>query len=185
MRHVALSFIEKSFFVLLSFSPSLSFAKSFLTQEEALRLAFPAGATVRRKTAFLSETDRKEVARRTGGASPPGLVVFYAAALDGRDAGTVYFDTHVVRTEPETLLVLVDPAGAIGRIEILSFSEPEEYLPRANWYGQFSGRRLDDELSAKRGVRPVTGATLTVRATVEAARRVLALDAFLRETKRR
>ena len=90
-----------------------------------------------------------------------------------------------MRTEPETLLVLVDPKGAIARIEILSFSEPEEYLPRANWYGQFSGKTLTNELSEKRGVRPVTGATITVRVTVEAARRVLALDAFLKEKRRK
>jgi len=183
-RKLSVPFIEISFFLFLV-SSSASFAKSVLTQEEALRLAFPAGAVVTRKTAFLSEADRKEVARRTGGAPPTGLVVFYTATQDGRDAGTVYFDTHVVRTEPETLLVLIDPAGAIARVEILSFSEPEEYLPRAKWYGQFGGKRLDDELSEKRGVRPVTGATLTVRATVEAARRVLALDAFLREKGRR
>jgi hypothetical protein len=173
-----------SLFLLLIF-PSASFAKSFLTQEEALRLAFPPGAAVQRKTAFLSEADRAEVVRRTGGAPPTGLVVFYAATQAGRDAGTAYFDTHVVRTEPETLLVLIDPAGTIARIEILSFSEPDEYLPRAKWYGQFGGKHLDDDLSEKRGVRPVTGATLTVRATVEAARRVLALDAFLREKGRR
>jgi hypothetical protein len=183
-RRISVLFIEISFFLFV-LSSSASFAKSFLTKEEALRLAFPKGAVVTRKTAFLSDADRKEVARRTGGAPPTGLVVFYTAAQDGRDAGTVYFDSHVVRTEPETLLVLVDPAGAIARVEILSFSEPEEYLPRAKWYGQFGGKRLDDELSEKRGVRPVTGATLTVRATTEAARRVLALDAFLRETKRR
>ena len=172
--------MEISLFVLLFF-PTSSSAKSFLTQEEALRLALPKGAVVTRKTAFLSEADRAEVARRTEGAPPPGLVAYYVAAVDGKDAGTAYFDTHVVRTEPETLLVLVDPRGAIARIEILSFSEPEEYLPRANWYGQFSGKTLTDELSEKRGVRAVTGATITVRVTVEAARRVLALDAFLKE----
>ena len=176
--------LKEVFLFLFLLSSSYSSAKSFLSQEEALRLAFPKGAVVQRKTAFLSEADRKEVARRTGGAPPTGLVVSYTATQDGRDAGTVYFDTHVVRTEPETLLVLVDPAGAIARIEILSFLEPEEYLPRAKWYGQFGGKRLDDELSEKRGVRPVTGATLTVRATVEAARRVLALHAFLREKGR-
>ena len=158
-----------------------AFAKTFLTQEEALRLAFPKGAVVTRKTAFLPEADRAEVARGSGAAPPPGLVVFYAATLDGQPAGTAYFDTHVVRTLPETLLVVIDPKGAIARIEVLSFSEPEEYLPRGAWYGQFPGKVLDDELSERRGVRPVTGATITVRVTVEAARRVLALDAFLRD----
>lgn len=156
-----------------------------MTQEEALRLAFPKGAVVTRKTAFLSEADRAEVARRSGGAPPTGLVAFYAASLDGKDAGTAYFDTHVVRTLPETILVVVDAKGAIARIEILSFSEPEEYLPRGAWYGRFPGKTLGDELSEKIGIRAVTGATITVRVTVEAARRVLALDAFLREKGRR
>jgi hypothetical protein len=165
--------------VLLFSSPVI--AKSFLTQEEALRLAFPEGAVVTRKTAFLSEAERAEVGRRSGGAPPPGLVAYYAASVDGNPAGTAYFDTHVVRTLPETILVAVDPKGAITRIEVLSFSEPEEYLPRGKWYGQFSGRSLGDELSEKKGVRPVTGATITVRVTVEAARRILALDAFLKE----
>lgn len=178
-----LSLKEISLFLVLSSSSLVG--RSFLTQEEALRLAFPTGAAVTRRTAFLSDADRKEVARRTGGAPPPGLVAYYVATVGGKDAGTVYFDTHVVRTEPETLLVLVDPRGTIARIEILSFSEPEEYLPRSNWYGQFPGKTLTDELSEKRGVRPVTGATITVRVTVEAARRVLALDAFLKETGRR
>lgn len=180
----SLAFKEIFLFFLL-FSSLPSFAKSFLTREEALRLAFPKGAVVTRKTAFLSEADRAEIARRSGGPPPPGLVAYYVATVDGKDAGTAYFDTHVVRTLPETILVVVDPRGAIARIEVLSFSEPEEYLPRETWYGQFPGRTLGDELSEKRGVRPVTGATITVRVTVEAARRVLALDAFLGETKRR
>jgi hypothetical protein len=183
-RSSRLSFIGISL-LLVFFSSSLSSAKSFLTQEEALRLAFPKGAVVARKTAFLSEADRAEVARLSGGAPPPGLVAYYTATLEGRDAGTAYFDTHVVRTLPETLLVVIDPKGAIVRLEILSFGEPEEYLPRGAWYGQFPGKTLGDELSEKKGVRPVTGATITVRVTVEAARRTLAIDAFLREKGRR
>ncbi len=79
----------------------------------------------------------------------------------------------------------MDPQGALARIEVLSFLEPEEYLPRPNWYGQFPGKPLGDELSEKRGIRAVTGATLTVRATVEAARRVLALHRVLEERARR
>ncbi len=182
------SFKEVFFFLflfLLLSSSSLSLAKSFLTREEALRLAFPKGAVVARKTAFLSDTDRADVARRSGGAPPPGLVVSYTATVEGHDAGTAYFDTHVVRTLPETILVVVDPKSAITRIEVLSFSEPEEYLPREAWYGQFPGRTLGEELSERKGIRPVTGATITVRVTVEAARRILALDAFLKERGRK
>jgi len=157
-------------------SPGL--AKVFLTQDEALKLAFP-GAAVERRSVFLTEAEVSEVARLSGGPRPSALAVAYVATKDGRPAGTAYFDTHIVRTLAETLMVVVSPAGTIARIEILSFSEPEEFMPREHWYAQFPGKALDGELSLKRGIRPVSGATLTARATAEAARRVLALHQVL------
>jgi hypothetical protein len=153
-------------------------AKVLLTQEEALKLAFP-GAAVERKSVFLTEDERGAVARMAGGPKPPALQVLYEAKKEGALVGTAYFDVHVVRTQPEVLMIVVGREGAIARLEVLSFSEPEEYLPRAAWYAQFPGKSLSEELSAKRAIRPVTGATLTVRATVEAARRVLALHQLL------
>ena len=155
-----------------------AFGKVFLTQEEALTLAFP-GASIERKTFFLTGAEQKEAGRLSGGPAPSALAVAYVATKDGKPAGTAYFDTHVVRTQPETLLVAVAADGTISRIEVLSFSEPEEYLAKEHWYAQFAGRGLDDELSVKRGIRPLSGATLTARATTEAARRVLALHAVL------
>jgi len=155
-------------------------AKVFLSQEEALKLAFPA-ATVERKTAFLTTGQQRAAqALSNDEALPSALVVYYVATRDGRTVGTAYFDTHIVRTMPETIMVVVDPAGRAARIEVLSFQEPEDYLPRPRWYGQFQGKPLNDELSMKRGIRPVAGATLTVRATTEAARRVLALHEVIR-----
>jgi electron transport complex protein RnfG len=154
--------------------------KVFLTPEEALKLAFP-GAAIERHTAYLTEAQQRQARKLSGDEElPSALVTYYLGKKDGRAAGTAYFDTHVVRTMPETIMVVVDPAGHIARIEVLSFSEPEEYLPRAHWYEQFRGKPLDDELSMKRGIRAVTGATLTARATTDAARRVLALDRVLR-----
>jgi hypothetical protein len=156
-----------------------SAAKVYLTREEALRLAFP-GAAVERKTAFLTPEQQKQAQKLSGDEAPPSaLVTYYAATKDGTEIGTAYFDVHVVRTMPETIMIAVDPAGAIVRIEVLSFSEPEEYLPRPQWYAQFTGKPLNDELSMKRAIHPVTGATLTARATTDAARRVLAIHRIL------
>ena len=105
-------------------------AKVFLTQDEALRLAFP-GAAIERKTAFLTEAQRREARRLSGDSEPPAaLVTYYAATREGVAVGTAYFDTHRVRTMPETIMVVVGPSGALARIEVLSFQEPEEYLPR-------------------------------------------------------
>lgn len=150
-------------------------AKVFLTQGEALALAFP-GAKVEHRTAYLTEAQQKAAQKLSGDEELPSALASYdVGTKDGREVGTAYFDTHTVRTMPETIMVVVDPAGAIARIEVLSFSEPEEYMPRTHWYEQFQGKPLNGELSMKRGIRAVTGATLTAHATTDAARRVLAL----------
>ncbi len=156
-------------------------AKVFVTPEEALKLAFP-GAAIERRTAYLTEAQQKQARSLSGDAEEPSaLASYYEATKDGHLVGTAYFDTHVVRTMPETIMVVVDPAAAITRIEVIAFDEPEEYMPRENWYGQFTGKSLDAELTMKRGIRPVAGATLTARATTDAVRRVLALHRVLHQ----
>jgi len=155
-------------------------ARVFLTQAEALHLAFPDGVAVDRRTAFLTAEQQKEAKKIAHCPEPPdALVSYYVGRREGTVVGTAYFDTHRVRTMPETILVLVTPAGAVARVEVLSFEEPEDYLPLPQWYAQFPGRALDDELSLKRAIRPVAGATLTTNATTDAVRRVLAIHRIL------
>ena len=153
-------------------------AKVFLTVDEALKLAFP-GCAVERRTAYLTAEQLARARSLAGVEVPSALVTTWRATCQGQPGGTAYVDTHRVRTLPETLLVVVDPEGTVRRVEVLSFREPPDYLPRGGWYGQFAGRTLDDELSLKRGIRPITGATLTARATTDAVRRVLAIHRVL------
>lgn len=153
-------------------------AKVFLTVDEALKLAFP-GCDVARRTAFLTPEQVRRARELSQGEVTSALVNYYVATRSGQPAGTAYFDTHRVRTLPETLLVVVDPQARVARIEVISFREPEEYLPRGAWYEQFRGQTLGPDLQLKREIRPVTGATLTARATTDAVRRVLALHQVL------
>jgi hypothetical protein len=148
-----------------------------LTQEQALRLAFPGGARIERRTAYLDEP-HLERARSLAGreAEIESTVVSYDVGFDGpRPLGAAYFDAHRVRTLPEVLMIVVDPGGELRRVELVRFAEPPEYSPPARWLAQFLGRVLDDELSERRGIAGITGATLTTRAVTRAARRVLAL----------
>jgi hypothetical protein len=158
----------------LALLPAPAAARVLLTQTEALALAFP-GCEVRRDTLYLTAEQVRRAGELAGVPVAGGLVHAYRAQCQGKAAGTAYFDTHTVRTLAETVMVVVDPAGRAARVEVLSFQEPPDYLPRSPWYEQFGGLALDGELQLKRGVRPVTGATLTARATTDAVRRVLAL----------
>lgn len=152
-------------------------ATVLITVEEGLELAFP-GAVFERETLFLDEDQRTAVLDLSGAATTSALATRFVA-MDGSDEiiGYAYLDTHVVRTLPETVMVVLDAGGAVRRVEVVTFREPLEYMPREGWYGQYVGRELDDDLALKRGIRPVTGATLTARATTEAVRRVLAIHA--------
>jgi hypothetical protein len=90
--------------------------------------------------------------------------------------GRAVLDTHVVRTMPETVLTVVEPDGRLRMALVLQFAEPPDYLPREGWLETLEGRKLDDELWPGRGVRRVSGSTLTVQALTEAVRRSLAID---------
>jgi hypothetical protein len=147
--------------------------KVFLTVEEALALAFE-GCEVKRSTEYFDDERKQRVADLSKGDFDRGMLYPYAASRDGELIGTAYIDKHRVRTLSESVMFVIGTDGRIARIELLSFGEPPEYIPSERWYAQLIGKPLDDELFLKKDIRNLTGATLTARATVDAARRVLA-----------
>jgi hypothetical protein len=154
-------------------------ATVLITVEEALEQAFP-GATTKRETLFLSDDQRSRAEKDGGSEISSALATRYVAIGEGGALlGWAYLDTHRVRTLPETLMIVLDGEGAVQRVEVVTFREPLEYMPREGWYRQYRGQELDDDLALKRDIRPVTGATLTARATTEAVRRVLAIHAVV------
>jgi Na+-translocating ferredoxin:NAD+ oxidoreductase RnfG subunit len=155
-----------------------AFAGVLMTQDEALAQAFPEAEVVR-LTEFLQPEQRDRIAALAGSEPGSRLVVRYRGVRAGRVVGTAYFDAHPVRTLSETLMVVVDPEGRVVRVEVLSFDEPRDYLPRPRWFEQFPGRELNSELSLKRGIRGITGATLSSRAATAAVRRALATHQVL------
>ena len=158
-------------------------AKVFVSLEEALKLAFP-GCETSSETRYLTDAQIARAKELSHGEVTSPLVVRYRAVCKGKTAGFGYTDTHRVRTHPETLLIIVDGEGVLRKIEMLSFEEPQDYIPKGEWYRQFQDQPLTNELELKRRIPPVTGASLTARATTQAARRVLAIDQVLRQVLR-
>jgi hypothetical protein len=146
-------------------------ARVLMTQEQALASAFPAPAKVTREKFFLTPQQIAAAKSESGVEFNDQLIVRYASS-DGRYA---YFDSHRVRTMPETIMVVVKADGSIDRIDILSFDEPTDYFPKPRWIDQLRGRKLDRDLSLNRAIRPISGASLTGRAIVDASRKILAI----------
>lgn len=139
--------------------PGFCLAQEGLSQQEALRVAFPPPAVIERRTAFLDEA---------------GLATYYVGLGPDGPLGVAWFDAHRVRTLPEVLMIVVTPAGEVGRVELLRFAEPPEYAPPRGWLDRFEGLAAGADFDGE-PVTGMTGATLTSRAVTDAVRRVLAL----------
>jgi len=153
-------------------------AQRVLTQDEALRMAFPPPAEIERRTAFLERAQMEraeELAAPAVEVEEPIVTHYVGREEDGRPLGVAYFDAHRVRTLPEVLMVVVTPGGEVARVEVLKFNEPQEYRPPDGWLEEFEGKDLSRRISTSGSIINITGATLTSRAVSRAVRKVLAL----------
>ncbi len=152
------------------------------SREEILASMYP-GAAIRSEQVFLTPAQQKRAQQLARTDISSAFVVRYIASRDGQIVGRAYVDTHVVRTKKESLLVMLDANGRVGRIEATAFLEPAEYKAPEPWFRQYKDQQLDDDLALGRAIRPIAGATLTARAATSATRRVLAIDRVLLESE--
>lgn len=139
-----------------------------MSQKDALALAFP-GAAPERRTAFLTEEQAAAAEKAARAKLGSRLWTYYVAG-----STAAYFESHPVRTMDETVMVVLRD-GKVAFVEVLAFAEPPDYMASPRWLRQLEGRGLDDELALRRGLRGITGATLTAEALTRAVRRVLAV----------
>jgi hypothetical protein len=148
-------------------------ARVLLSQKDALAVAFPQ-ATPERRTAFLTDAQARSVEEAARAKLESKVWTYYVAG-----STTAYFESHLVRTMNETVMVVVGADGKVAFVEILSFAEPDDYMASKRWLAQFPGRKLDDELALRRGLRNITGASLTSESVTRSVRRVLAVHQVL------
>jgi len=155
-------------------------SKSALNRDAVLARTYP-NCEFKRNPITLTSDQRKEIKSMTGTEQRSPIVFSYDAVKDGNVVGTVFFDTHKVRTLPEILLVAIKADGKIHRVEIIDFKEPHEYLPDAAWLAQFEGKETDQSLQLHRGIHAITGCTLSARAASDSVRRMRIIHGFRAE----
>ena len=151
------------------------------SKEEALEIAFPGAEEVVTKSFFLTPEELTQVTERARVEMDSKLVTFYVGYAEGKPQGYAFIETHIVRTFPETFLVVISPRGTVEKLVVLAFYEPPEYLPSDRWLKQFSKKRLSAEMRLRRGIHGIMGSTLTAQAATSGVRKVLALFEMLIE----
>lgn len=153
---------------------SAAHAKILHSKEGALRLAFPNGEAVKPLHLFLDELQVAAIERQSGARVKSRVVTLYVGDKGGQPTGFALIDSHVVRTLPETFMVVFDADGRVRAVHILAFHEPLEYLPGRSWLRQFAGRTLSTGLRMRGDIAGIAGATMSAQAITKGVRKALA-----------
>ena len=158
----------KVFVLAAIFFSSSIFTQVKITPEDALQKHFP-GLKTTRVAVYLKQNERNQIAKELGGDEVSGLYTFYIARDNGKIKGYALFDTHRVRTKEETLCVVLDEKGGVKAVDLISFYEPDEYMPPARWLEKFAGKNRE----SLQEVQAMTGATLTSRSVYKSLQRAV------------
>jgi Na+-translocating ferredoxin:NAD+ oxidoreductase RnfG subunit len=166
--------IPLSIILSLIFVP-FSFSKVYMTRDEGLKLAFPGADRVEKKTIFLTEEQAKKIESTAKTKLESNLYIFYVGKKENETLGYAVIDTHLLRTVTETIMVVINPDGALRQVEILAFFEPPDYMPPNSWINLFSNKKLGNSLQVGRGIPNITGATITSNSMANSVRRIMAV----------
>jgi Na+-translocating ferredoxin:NAD+ oxidoreductase RnfG subunit len=146
----------------------------YYSKDEAFELAFGHGMNIEQVPVFLTDQQLAEIEKTAQAKLESKLFTFYVGKRQGQVVGYAALESHTVRTQPETMLIVLSPTGELVRTEILAFHEPPEYQPPARWFEQMYRRPVAD-LHLNRGIDGISGATLSSRAALASVRKVLTI----------
>lgn len=175
-QHLLMHRTPQLFIILLLMLGLLGIAQAtvYYSKEEAFELAFGSGADIQNTPVFLTDEQVAEVEKTAKVKLDTKLFTFYTGSKQGETLGHAAIESHTVRTQPETLLIVLSPKGELIRVETLAFHEPPEYQPPARWFATLY-RRAAHELQLNQGADGISGATLSCRASLDSIRKVMAI----------
>lgn len=127
---------------------------------------------------YLSQLERSKIEKSSGTKVYGGLALRYITKCPGNTQSFHYVDSHIVRTLNETVIVTIKD-NKVESFIVSSFNEPPEYIAPKKWYAQFQGADGKEILRARAQVDALSGATLTVNASINVVNKILALHQLL------
>lgn len=150
-------------------------AEVFLSQREALALAFPGADRIEKRSVLLDDAQAGTVEKLSGAKLESRIVTLHEGFRGPERLGYALIDIHTVRTLPEAFMVVLSPEGRVSGLRMLAFYEPSEYKPSERFLAQFDARALGPELRLGGSIHGIAGSSLSSRAVTMGVRRSLAL----------
>jgi thiamine biosynthesis lipoprotein len=147
-------------------------ADVLLSEEQALKLAFPHAEKVEKKLLALTPAERAQIERKLGIKDAPRILKYWIGTRAGETDGYAMIDDVLGKEQPITYMVALDAKLAVRAVEILAYRESRGgEIRQADWRAQFAGATPESPLRIGSDIRNIAGATISCRALTEGVRR--------------
>jgi hypothetical protein len=169
--------------VLFTLVPLDGPAKTYLTLEQALALAFDQPSNIERHELKWSlaqqETMEKKLDEKI---SRKSIVVYTGIMKSEKSHGIAVFDSVIGKHELIDYMIFMGNDGKIRWIEILSYRESYGgQIRNRGWRDQFKGSSAAQLPEPHRDISNISGATLSCRHVTEGVKRLLVILSFFRK----
>lgn len=175
-------------FVLIGWSGVCS-AFTVLSQEDALKEAFWAGATIEKETRELTGDVLERVKARLGGnlvyfqegaeqqeVETRTIYDFYFGVKDGVRKGVAIIDVEPGKWGPVEFCTTLDIKGTVKSVRVLSYQEQRgQPIARNSFTNQYKGKHSNSTLTVGKDIIGVSGATISSRSATFAVKKALVI----------
>jgi Na+-translocating ferredoxin:NAD+ oxidoreductase RnfG subunit len=164
-------------------------AFTVLSQEDALKEAFWAGATIEKETKELTGKVLEKVKERLGGnlvyfqegaeqqeVEAKTTYDFYFGVKDGARKGVAIIDTEPGKWGPVEFCTTMDIKGTVKSVRVLSYQEQRgQPIARNSFTDQYKGKTSNSPLTVGKDIIGVSGATISSRSATFAVKKALVI----------
>jgi len=156
------------------------YAEVLATLEEALRTLMPEAVEVKREVHVLTPGQILSVSETAGVALDPEtdreFYFFIGRSRDGEITGYVGADSVLGKWGRIHYMLLLDAAGTVKDVIVLEYQEKRgRPVARKRFLKQFFGKTAADEISLRKDIRGVTGASISSRGMTDGIRKMVHL----------
>ncbi|MEP6601840.1 MAG: FMN-binding protein, partial [Nitrospirota bacterium] len=154
----------------------LSSIDVYLTEEEALKILFPAAQKIQADELRLTPEQKVQIQDRIGWKFPEESFKAFTAQSNGTVHGYAVIQETIGKHRPITYIVGVSPEGKVFDVEIMVYRESKgSEVRRKRFNAQYEGKTAQDPISINKDIINITGATMSVRSVSAGVKRALVL----------
>jgi len=153
-----------------------------VTPAESLRKMFGDSVAVAAKTLILTPAERKEISDAAKSDWRSDTIACFSCRAHDTLVGWGFLDNVRGKMNLITYLVGITPAGTVEDLDVLAYRESYGgEISYRSFRNQFRGKGPGDKIYPGRGIRNISGATISVHAVTDGVRRIVATYARVKQ----